>query len=109
MSGVKWDAQADYQYVANYKILQSSFKKVGVEKVHLTKSKIRITKTCRGCTLTNKSKHRYMHVSSNKQHLKSNKNDSKMAKQFDAPNNTNANTPCPFLCDAVGCTRGKIN
>ena len=33
MSGVNWNAKADYQYVANYKILQAAFKKVGIDKV----------------------------------------------------------------------------
>ena len=35
MSGVKWEARTPYQYEVNYKILQSTFRKVGINKVRM--------------------------------------------------------------------------
>ena len=40
MTGVKWDARTHYQYEVNYKILQATFRKVGIDKarpyIHLS-------------------------------------------------------------------------
>lgn len=33
MGKIKWDAKFDYQYMDNYKILNASFKKNGIQKV----------------------------------------------------------------------------